>query len=515
MEKLTRKNNIKFAKSEGYSFFIDDEVWHLDKETQINTSRVKKLMNHNQLYGFLNTLAFFAENYSGKYVFNLFYRMKSFLEFKSNKKEFTEEDLINYKSSLTSLDIWHMSLIRIFFNKWNGLGYPGVSKEITHLLSGWRFKGNLKGDIIKRKDPNQGPLTDNELLAFNDGVVQAYERQLINKKELVLSLLISHTGRRPIQISHLKIKDIVSSLNKKGEPVYFINIPRAKQSGEFRGEFKLFALKEEIWNLTKSLAKDIAEIFVSKINFEVDKKVYDSIPLFPDWNSLSNIDNNEKLQYLLETDKLHIKNARINRLLNQIIRKANVHSERTGKIIQISPRRFRYTIGTRAAREGFGELIIAELLDHSDTQNAGVYVKNVPEHVTKIDEAVGFQLAPFAQAFVGKLVDKESDSVRGNDKSSRIRNDNGKPVGNCGDYGFCGANVPIPCYTCIHFQPWVDGPHKEVYENLLEERKRIEKFTGDIAITEILDRSIMAVAEVVQKCEKRKSDNITSKKALK
>ncbi|EEB0648917.1 tyrosine-type recombinase/integrase, partial [Salmonella enterica] len=248
---------------------------------------------------------------------------------------------------------------------------------------------------------------------------------------------------------------------------------------------------------------------------EVDKKVYDNIPLFPDWNSLSNIDDNETLQYLLETDKLHIKNSRINRLLNKIIKKANVYSERTGKIIQISPRRFRYTIGTRAAREGFGELIIAELLDHSDTQNAGVYVKNVPEHVAKIDEAVGFQLAPFAQAFVGKLVDKESDSVRGNDKSSRIRNDNGKPVGNCGDYGFCGANVPIPCYTCIHFQPWVDGPHKEVYENLLEERKRIEKFTGDIAITEILDRSIMAVAEVVQKCEKRKSDNIISKKALK
>ncbi|MCV4600508.1 recombinase, partial [Escherichia coli] len=87
-----------------------------------------------------------------------------------------------------------------------------------------------------------------------------------------------------------------------------------------------------------------------------------------------------------------------------IVEKSDIRSERTGELLHINARRFRYTTGTRAAREGFGELVIAELLDHADTQNAGVYIKNIPEHVKKLDEAVGFQLAPYAQAFVGALV---------------------------------------------------------------------------------------------------------------
>jgi hypothetical protein len=35
--------------------------------------------------------------------------------------------------------------------------------------------------------------------------------------------------------------------------------------------------------------------------------------------------------------------------------------------------------------EGHGELIIAELLDHSDTQNVGVYVQATPEIVESVE----------------------------------------------------------------------------------------------------------------------------------
>ncbi len=148
-------------------------------------------------------------------------------------------------------------------------------------------------------------------------------------------------------------------------------------------------------------------------------------------------------------------------------------------------------------------MVIAELLDHADTQNAGVYIENIPEHVENLDKAVGHQLARYAQAFAGVIVDNEVNAKRGNDLSSRIKN-NGEGIGTCGSYSFCGANVPVPCYTCIHFQPWLDGPHEIVYEELLADRERLIGLTGDLEIAAINDRTILAVAEVIERCEARK-----------
>lgn len=123
-----------------------------------------------------------------------------------------------------------------------------------------------------------------------------------------------------------------------------------------------------------------------------------------------------------------------------------------------------------------------------------------------LDEAVGFQLAPYAQAFVGVLVDSERDAHRGDDPTSRIRTEMGQGVGSCGEHGFCGANVPIPCYTCMHFQPWLNGPHNEVYKGLLNEREWVKEITGDIQIAAVLDRSIIAVADVIMRCAKRREE---------
>ncbi len=60
--------------------------------------------------------------------------------------------------------------------------------------------------------------------------------------------------------------------------------------------------------------------------------------------------------------------------------------------------------------------------------------------------------------------------------------------------------VPIPCYTCIYFKPWVDAPHQDVYDFLIRERKRMAAITKDIKIATSLDRTISAVREVVIKC---------------
>jgi hypothetical protein len=181
-----------------------------------------------------------------------------------------------------------------------------------------------------------------------------------------------------------------------------------------------------------------------------------------------------------------------------------VISERTCKPMNTSPIRFRRTIGTRAAQEGHGALVIAEILDHSDTQNVGVYVANRPEMAERIDKGVALELAPLAQAFKGKLVRTASEAIRGGDPSARIRDlrFGEKEAGYCGSHGFCGFNAPVACYTCNSFEPWLDGPHELVLESLLAKRDR-QLANGDKRIAAINDRTILAVAQVVQLCRQQ------------
>ncbi|MDU8924079.1 hypothetical protein RYD26_04000 [Pasteurellaceae bacterium LIM206] len=51
-------------------------------------------------------------------------------------------------------------------------------------------------------------------------------------------------------------------------------------------------------------------------------------------------------------------------------------SERTGKIIHVSVRRFRHTRGTNLGRRGIEATITAELLDQTNPQNVKIYTEN-------------------------------------------------------------------------------------------------------------------------------------------
>lgn len=500
-----RKKQEKRLSKEGYFFIPSSNLWQLNKDVALYVNSVKGLLAPKNQAGFLNTLVYYAENLSASHASNILDRLRHLLK-TTNSSSITTSVLINYRSTLTVQTEWYLGTLRGFLKRWYGLGYQGISSEIVELLDSWSLKGNEKGDVVKRLDPNYGPLSDLELQGFNEKAVQAFEQKKITLSDLALALCQSHTGRRPIQISHLKIKDVLEGRNKKGDPAFFLNVPRAKQrGGGFRREFKQFAITKDLWAILNAHANAVGSKAKEFLTFPVDQRDVLELPLFLCFTSLAIVSSPEELQEFLETDKLHIKSEVVTDTVRKIAEITDLHSERTGKPIKISANRFRYTMGTRAAREGFGEMVIAELLDHSDTQNAGVYIQNIPEHVEKLDQAVGQYLAPYAQAFAGVLVDSEKDAIRGNDISSRIR-DNDKNLGTCGNHGFCGANAPVPCYTCIHFQPWVDGPHQLVYDNLISERQRLQEVTGDNQIAAINDRTILAVADVIQRCEKRKKE---------
>lgn len=493
----------------GYWFDDGERNWKLDKDVTVNVGLVCDLLDEPSRISFVKTLSHYARNMSPNHTQNMSSRLGRLLR-ESNARKLGVSMLLSYRASLTTDTEHHLGALRGFLCEWHDLGYPGVEEDVIDLLKSWTLRGNIKGDAVKRLDPNEGPLTDNELLAFNEGVVRAFEQAKISLRELALCLLLSHTGRRPKQMTHTKIGDLDGTkVNKKGEPMFLIHIPRAKQRGEvFRDSFKTFAMTLELWTILNAQRQEAISSIEQLLGYELQDTDRAALPLFPDMTAFEGVESVTELRSLLATDYLHLQSDGVTAALKMVVKAARITSERTGELMALVATRFRYTKGTRAAREGFGQMVIAELLDHTDTQNVDIYTQNVPEHAQALNKAMALQLAPYAQAFQGVLVDRESDAKRGGDLTSRIKF-KGQSTATCGQYGFCGANAPIPCYTCQHFQPWLEGPHEEVLADLFAEREQVEQITGDVAMAAVNDRTIFAVVNVIQRCHTRRTELAT------
>ncbi|MCO6059019.1 site-specific integrase [Pseudomonas sp. MOB-449] len=488
----------RFYSRDGYLVHFSSERWKLSKDITIPISSLAPYLRGKD-YSVRRVLEFYGRTAAPSSAKNIFRHLLHYCEHMQGSELFSVASLISYRSTLSKNTEWYMGVLRGAIRQWSRLGYPGIADEVLTLLNKWVIKGNEKGFAVQSMCPEEGPLTDIELQGVIAAVVDAFAERRLSLEETCLSMILAMTGRRPGQIAALKIKD----LNSPVPETYWINFPRAKQRNmPWRSTFNRFAIVEDLWLLLQQQSEAVQTAFSEHAVRPLSKKEQDELPLFPGSHSLE-VDSN--VEELLGSDRLHIPTKRVYQAMVRVAKTIAVISERTGAPIALNPNRFRYTLGTNLAREGRGEWIIAEALDHSDTQNVGVYVKNIPEIVERIDKAVALQLAPFAQAFRGVLVASERDARRGDDPCSRISNGRAN-VGTCGSYGFCGALAPIACYTCAHFQPWLDGPHEEVLVRLIEERNRVRDNCGDLKIASANDRLILAVGDVIKRCKEAKGE---------
>lgn len=455
----------------------------------------------------------YAVTASAAHTKNISERLGGFVRFVNSSASGTmrrirTQDLISYRATLDRAHEWYMAVISGALKTWDRLGYSGIENGVIALLGEWRLRGNIKGEAIALRCPFKGALSEREYEALLAGLDRRHESGTICLSEYVFTRLLIATGRRPSQVGDLKVIDFIRVAGESGEREYVLKVPRRKQRGaDWRSEFKPCALTPDLGEALQQWLDELRELLVQRISvFRQRPDLTEHMPMFPKWADIDEIEHESPsaLKQILQSERLHMETTALERCLARIVETLQVRSERTGKLLHVFPTRLRRTMGTRAAREGYGELVIAELLDHSNTQNVKVYVENVPEHVDAINAAVAMQLAPMAQAFAGVLIDRESVAVRGNDLSSRVRTNNGHGVGTCGHYGFCGALAPIACYTCQHFQPWLEGPHREVLAWLEADRVRVSQLTGDSTITSVTERTMLAVAQVIQLCDARK-----------
>ncbi len=487
---------------DGYEFRKADTNWKLNRNVNILFHDVKKNASRELYSAYIDVLGQLASTRAALTVRILNYAFRDLLEFASGRT--LDANLLTEFRQAPGVSDHHVQRIRMLFRKWFALNRPGVDAGMIEVVGSWVVEETKKGDAVKRLHPEAGPFTDFELHGFIESAAKSYELGDIGITEFAIIMLLQSTGRRPWQLMNLRLKDLLK-LPVSGGFKYFVNVPRIKQSGgSFRQEFRKAEVIKEVWDVLRIQHQLVVYEFNKKLDKEIPSELVLELPLFFDLKALRDLSSLGMLEYLVRLDSLHIKRKNFYDLLGLVIGKCCFVSERTEQYLNVFARRFRYTLGTRAAREGFGVQVIAELLDHSNTNNAHVYTLNVPEHGAHIDAVVGKHLTRYAQAFAGIVVDDKTQALRGSEPGSDIRSSSGEGSGTCGHGGVCGANVPVPCYTCPFFQPWLNGPHEEFHEDLLAQRETLLATTGDAAVATALDRTILAVAEVVHLCDQRK-----------
>lgn len=489
----------EFLSRDGYEVVIESDYWRLSKDVAFSLDWLSEFLSNDMKLNFKQVLAIYAQTCSSRHAENMHQRLKEFLKSTVSQSLFSPESVISYRAQLLGEE-WRLGSVRAFIRTWVSTGYKGIPPETLPMMEKWRIKGNEKGFAVQSMCPESGPFTDIEMDGIVSGVLDCFSNGQLGLRDTCYAMILAMTGRRPIQITSLKIKDLLAV---GGD--YYINFPRGKQRhGKWRGAFKKFQIVEDLWILLQFHAERVKELFNERVAGGVPVKLVPELPLFP---AMEKYDASESLDDLLSGDFLHAPTSAVSYAMKIVKSEVALISERTGAITHMNPNRFRYTLGTNLAREGKGEYVIAEALDHSDTQNAGVYVRNIPEFVEQIDKAVALQLAPLAQAFRGVLVVNEAAARRGRDPSSRICSSGGN-VGSCGSFGFCGALAPVACYTCSHFQPWLDGPHELVLDQLISERDSVLQATRDLKIASVNDRLILAVSDVVTRCNAMKNEAV-------
>ncbi len=445
---------------------------------------------------FKNNLVWYFENHSPSYGANVYYYfvcLLKFLQKESLKKieHISSADILSYKASLGRRKEYYLGGISGFLKRWNSLKLPGLDENISLLLDQVRIRGNLKGEAVLTMDSCKGPFTGIELSALHKEVKNRYLEGQFELEDYCLVLLFISFGVRPVQCALMKIDDLRVETSKTNESVYFLRIPSAKKRTSLRSVFNERAL---LFDVGESLLRLCHK---NRQRYSTEFKDPNDIPLFP---SSKNTEVDSEYRY-------HKTSTGISAQLFKALSKIHVISERTGKKLVISAIRFRRTIGTLLAEEGHGPLVIAEALDHSDTQNVGVYIEATPKLVKRIDKAVAAKLAPLAQAFKGTLIENESQGIRKADSPNRVyapkQTGEFKPIACCSSSSLCHSFAPIACYTCSQFQPWIDAPHEKVLQYLLSERERLLK-SSDARIASINDLTILAVEQVIQLCNESK-----------
>lgn len=350
----------------------------------------------------------------------------------------------------------------------------GFDADVVFALDDLRIAGNKKGFAVLSADPDEGPLTEFEEAALRRALIR--DNGAIQERAALWIMLAF--GCNPANLSLLREEDFRAYHFDGGvQSAFFLEVPRIKKRMLPRSAFK-----------KRSVDLPLANVINELIDYNRERFPEGGVrPLFRARRGRRTLANGPLKEYAL-----HCTAHDIAALVSSCVSRLNVKSPRTGEALSVTPRRLRYTFATKMVRQGIPELELAELLDHTDTQNVQVYYKADSRFVERLDAAVAEELGPRVNVFMGEVIKHERGMI------DLIPYRDLPELGVCGASFACRLSPPKNCYTCPKFKAFDDGAHDAVLNALIDERNDY-LHSGFDRLAEQLDETILAVGEVVAK----------------
>lgn len=344
------------------------------------------------------------------------------------------------------------SRLREFYSWGISNNYGPFSLEIYRALENIRAIGNLKGHNVRFNHPTKGHFTSDELSL----IINALKAGIDTPECRATIMLHLELGINTLSTSMMRNKHF-KRIEAADHIFYQVDVPRIKKRSS------LFETKRK--PISEELGKLLETIIIGK--------------------------DEDLLCYWLSENS---PGDSIRNLMKKFSQNANLVSPRTKQLLNIHPRRFRVTLATNMAEQGSSLEHIIEILDHSDSQNAKVYIETVSTITDSVAEATDKALTPLVKRFQGIIINsingKLPEKYSGNLINGAVTHLPDAPldlggIGGCGkgaiSNGLCEFYPPLGCYTCPSFAALSDAPHKKVktsIENYLKSHKgKLDKKT--------------------------------------
>ena len=359
-------------------------------------------------------------------------------------------------------------------------GYPGIDHDVLQFFRSIKIPSNTKGTAVRTHHPTKGPFTNLEWQGIILAARETYRIGDVSKQDFTILLTLVATGSRPGQISMLVCGDLLP----KGLESHTTRllVPSLKKRTRKR------VTRERV------IPSELAILLQELVDDREGDKRFQGIP--PGQRPIFAVNGTT----FPSLEEAHIGSNGVGNALKRIQKVIGLRSARTGAAIVLSPRRFRSTLGTRAAEAGVTPIVIADLLDHADLQHVGVYIESRPSIVDRMDAALNDRIEPLAGLFKGAVVTDEMSSGVEDAGTRRIAAEASSNIGTCGGPKSCTRRAPFACYTCAAFRPWVDAPHEELLHYLANEREALIASGVSPQVATANDATMMAVAEVATRC---------------
>ena len=390
---------------------------------------------------------------------------------------------------------WHFHYIRKWYRWCDDQGIPGFGGEVASRLYRLKIIGNAHGEKVMTRDVNDGPLSHDEHFLIRRAVKEDKGR-LIDR---VIIMLLLELGSRPFQLVQLEEQDFIITSSPSGQPFYALNVPRAKQRNVGEPEKKRRRISPELGRLIEKLIQQ---------NHLKHGDLGPQMPLL----CVRNRSNKKLTNELRARYALHMKVVGFTQRVRWYAGSVNLISPRTGKLLNLTPQRLRYTYFTMLAEQGTATNHLAELADHSNDKSIAIYVSSTSGVVDRLNAALGKDehYAGTINRFLGQVAkpaDREDSTTIILGSTPTFKSLGG--IGVCGADSLCNLYPPLSCYLCPKFQAWTDGPHEKLLLELEDYVRRLVERSGnpsDRIPYQLID-VITSIQQLLERIEELKNDD--------